>query len=57
MHIHILAILLFPIRLVTAPIVVPALTAVICAVSQLGGPNQLHFWSTLLPMTGQWLIW
>ena len=57
MHIHIFAILLFPIRLVTAPVVVPALTAMICAISQLGGPNQLHFWSTLLPVTGQWLIW
>jgi hypothetical protein len=54
---HIISILLFPVRLVTAPIVVPILTGMICAISQLGGPHQVHFWPSLLPMTGAWLLW
>jgi hypothetical protein len=54
---HIIAILLFPVRLVTVPIVAPIIDALVCAVSQLGGGTQLHFWDNLLPVAGMWIIW
>jgi hypothetical protein len=53
---HIIAILLFPLRLITVPVIAPVIDLLICSVSQLGG-TQLHFWPNLLPAAGVWLLW
>jgi hypothetical protein len=54
---HIIAILLFPIRLVTAPIAGVALDFMIYSINQMGGPQQYGFWYNLLPVTGAWIMW
>jgi hypothetical protein len=53
---HIFVILLFPLRLITVPIVAPIVDGMIKAVSQLGGPPY-YFWSNLLPIAKVWLLW
>ena len=53
---HWLAILLFPVRLITVPIAAPVLDGMIKAVSGLGGP-EYHFWPNLLPIAKAWILW
>jgi hypothetical protein len=54
--VHVVAILLFPVRLVTAPIAVPVIDGMLKAVSQLGGPSY-PFWHNILPIAKMWLLW
>jgi len=56
MHIHIIAVLLFPVRLVTVPIAAPVIDGLVKAVSQLGGPPY-YFWANLPFIAWHWILW
>lgn len=58
MHIHLIAILLFPVRLVTAPLAVPALALLASGISGIDTGAAHHgLWYFVPGVTVAWLFW
>lgn len=53
---HIIAILLFPVRLVFVPLIIPVTGVMYGLISQ-NPNNQDTYWSLLWPITKAWLLW
>lgn len=53
---HILSILLFPLRLITVPLALP-LTGIIYGLTGCNPNSHDTYWNLLWPVTKAWLLW